>query len=121
MDKMSLFVALTGIAVLLQAGVLLAMYIAMRKSTQQLEILASDVKTKLMPTLAQAQEIITALRPKVEIIVENVAETTTTLREEVHRDLMRLLGDAHLEIPKDKRYAARPAGVAWGRINFAPQ
>jgi methyl-accepting chemotaxis protein len=85
MDKMSLFVALTGIAVLLQAGVLLAMYIAMRKSTQQLEILASDVKTKLMPTLTQAQEIITALRPKVEIIVENVAETTTTLREEVNR------------------------------------
>ena len=36
MDKMSIFVALTGIAVLLQAGVLLAIYIAMRKSTQHL-------------------------------------------------------------------------------------
>ena len=42
MDKMSLFVALTGIAVLLQAGVLLAMYIAMRKSAQHLEALAGD-------------------------------------------------------------------------------
>lgn len=85
MDKMSLFVALTGIAVLLQAGVLLAMYLAMRKSSQQVEALANDVKTKVMPTITQAQEMISALRPKVEIIVDNVAETTTTLRAEIQR------------------------------------
>lgn len=85
MDKMSLFVALTGIAVLLQAGVLLAMYIAMRKSTQHLEELATEVKTKVMPTVTQAQEMITLLRPKVETIVDNLSETTTTLRTEVKR------------------------------------
>jgi len=85
MDKMSLFVALTGIAVLLQACVLLAMYLAMRKSTQNLEELASDVKTKVMPTITQAQEMITELRPKVATIVENLADTTTTLRSEVQR------------------------------------
>ena len=85
MDKMSLFVALTGIAVLLQAGVLLAMYIAMRKSSQRMEELATDVKTKFMPTVAQAQEMITALRPKVETIAENLAEMTSMLRTEVQR------------------------------------
>ncbi len=85
MDKMSLFVALTGIAVLLQAGVLLAMYIAMRKSSQHLEDLATDVKTKVMPTVVEVQAVITALRPKVENIVENLSETTTTLRSEVQR------------------------------------
>jgi methyl-accepting chemotaxis protein len=85
MDKMSLFVALTGIAVLLQAGVLLAMYVAMRKSTQHLEELATDVKTKVMPTVTQAQEMMNTLRPKIEIIVENLSETTTTLRSEVQR------------------------------------
>ena len=85
MDKMSLFVALTGFAVLLQAGVLLAMYIAMRKSSQRMEELAIDVKTKVMPTVTQAQEMMTALRPKIEIIVENLSETTTTLRSEVQR------------------------------------
>jgi len=83
--EMSLFVALTGIAVLLQAGVLLAMYLAMRKSSQNLEELAADVKTKVMPTIVQAQEMISELRPKVKTIVENLAETTTTLRSEVKR------------------------------------
>jgi len=85
MDKMSIFVALTGIAVLLQAGVLLAMYIAMRKSTQHLEELAGDVKTKVMPTVTQAQEMIADLRPKVEVIVENFRDTSTVLRSEVQR------------------------------------
>lgn len=85
MDKMSLFVALTGIAVLLQAGVLLAMYIAIRKSAQHLEALAGDVKTKLMPTVTQAQEMISELRPNIETIVENLRDTTTTLRSEVQR------------------------------------
>jgi methyl-accepting chemotaxis protein len=85
MDKMSLFVALTGIAVLLQAGVLLAMYLAMRKSSQRMEELATDVKTKVMPTVALAQEMITTLRPQIENIVDNLSETTTTLRSEVQR------------------------------------
>lgn len=85
MDKMSLFVAVTGVAVLLQAGVLLAMYLAMRKSGQRMEELAGDVKTKVMPTVVEAQAMITALRPKIENIVENLSETTTTLRSEVQR------------------------------------
>ena len=85
MDKMSIFVLLTGLAVLLQACVLLAMYLAMRKSGQRMEELANDVKTKVMPTVAQAQEMITALRPKIETTVENIAETTTLLRSQVQR------------------------------------
>src|ERR1700746_1144093 len=82
MDQMSLFVALTGIAVLLQAGVLLAMYLAMRKSSQRMEELAGDVKTKVLPTVVEVQAMITVLRPKVETIAENLSETTTTLRSE---------------------------------------
>ena len=85
MDKMSLFIALTGIAVLLQACVLLAMYIAMRKSSQHIGDLAADVKTKIMPTVVEVQAMITMLRPKVEVIAENLSETTTTLRAEVQR------------------------------------
>jgi len=85
MDKMSIFVLLTGLAVLLQAGVLLAMYIAMRKSTQHLEELAGEVKTKVLPTVTQAQEMITELRPKIETIVENLRDTTTVLRSQVQR------------------------------------
>lgn len=85
MDKMTLFVAFTGAAVLLQAGVLLAMYIAMRKSSERMQALADDVKTKVMPTVAEAQALLTVLRPKVEVIVENLEDTTTVMRAEIKR------------------------------------
>ena len=85
MDKLSFFILLTGIAVLLQAGVLLAMYLTMRKTTSDLQALASEVRTKIMPTIDQAQEMITELRPKLEVIAENVRDTSTTLKSQIQR------------------------------------
>lgn len=85
MDTMTWFVAFTGAAVVLQAGVLLAMYIAMRKSSERMQALADDVKNKIMPTVGEAQQMLTLLRPKVEVIVENLEETTTILRAEIKR------------------------------------
>jgi hypothetical protein len=85
MDTMTWFVAFTGAAVVLQAGVLLAMYIAMRKSSERMQALADDVKNKVMPTVAEAQQMLTLLRPKVEVIVENLEETTTIMRAEIKR------------------------------------
>jgi len=85
MDKMTVFVALTGIAVLLQAGVLLAMYLAMRKTTTDLQILASEVRTKVMPAIDQAHQIITEVRPKIEVIAENVRDTSMSVRAQIQR------------------------------------
>jgi len=85
MDKLTVFIALTGIAVLLQAGVLLAMYITMRKSTGHMEALAAELKTKVLPTIDQAQQMLTQMRPRVETIVANVEETTNLLRGQLAR------------------------------------
>ena len=85
MDKLTIFVSLTGIAVLLQAGVLLAMYLAMRKTSERMEALASEVKTKLMPSFEQAQEIMTEMRPKLSVIVDNFEDVSTLLRSQVQR------------------------------------
>jgi hypothetical protein len=80
-----LFIALTGAAVMLQAGVLVAMYLAMRKSSSRMEALAVEVKTKALPTLETAQAILTELRPKLAIIAENLTETTLSVRAQVER------------------------------------
>ena len=85
MNQLNLFIALTGLAVLLQAGVLLAMYIAMRKSSARMEALATEVKTKVLPTVEQAQEIITDIRPRLQVIAANLEETTATVRAQVQR------------------------------------
>ena len=85
MDKLSLFILLTGIAVMLQAGILLAMYLAMRKSSARMEALAIEVKTKVLPAVEQGQALLTELRPKLQVIADNLEETTTALRSQVKR------------------------------------
>lgn len=80
-----LFIALTGAAVVLQACILVALYLAVRKTSAKLEMLATEVKTKAIPTLETAQSLMVDLRPKLEKVAENVQETTTAVRAQVQR------------------------------------
>lgn len=83
--QLTIFIALTFLAILLQAGVLLAMFLTVRKTSQRMEALMTEVKSKVLPTVEQAQTILTEVRPKVQIIAENVAESSTAIRAQVKR------------------------------------
>ena len=100
MDNLTtIFIAITGAAVLLQAGLLAAMYLAMRKTTTKMEALAEEVKSKALPAIDNAQSLITEVHPlivelrpkiqaiseKVEVISGNVSDVSTTVRSQVHR------------------------------------
>jgi hypothetical protein len=85
MDKLTVFIALTGLAVALQAAVLLAMYLTMRKSGERMEALAAEVKTKVLPTVEQANEFLTEIRPKLQVIADNLEDATTLMRDQVQR------------------------------------
>jgi hypothetical protein len=61
------------------------MYITMRKSSERMEALAAEVKTKVMPTVEQAQAMLVEFRPKLLLIADNLEETTTTMRDQVQR------------------------------------
>jgi methyl-accepting chemotaxis protein len=80
-----LFIALTGAAVVLQAGILAALYLAIRKSSARMEALAVEVKTKAMPALETAQAMLTELRPKLTVIADNLSEATYSVRSQVER------------------------------------
>jgi hypothetical protein len=84
-NQIPLFIALTGAAVLLQAGVLVAMYLAMRKSSARMEAIAEEVKSKAVPALDLAQSVLSELRPKLTLIADNLAETTIAVRSQVER------------------------------------
>jgi hypothetical protein len=81
----TIFIAVTGAAVVLQAGLLAAMYLAMRKTATRMESLAQEVKTKALPAIDSAQALLTEIRPKLQVIADNLAETTSTVREQVQR------------------------------------
>jgi methyl-accepting chemotaxis protein len=80
-----LFIALTGAAVVLQAGILAAMYLAVRKSSARMDALAVEVKTKALPTLETAQAVLIELRPRLQEIADNLVDTTASVRSQVQR------------------------------------
>lgn len=85
MDKLTVFVALTGIAVLLQAGVLVAIFVVLQKTSTKMQTLADEVKTKVLPTVAQAESMLTELRPKIETIAEQVKDSSMMVRNQIER------------------------------------
>lgn len=86
MEKLTpVFIALTGLAVLLQAGLLAAMYFAMRKSSERMEALAAEVKGKALPAIDQAQSMLIELRPKVQQIADHLQESTLLMKAQVER------------------------------------
>jgi len=50
-NLLRLFIALTAFAVVIQAGILVALYLAVRKSAARMEALATEVTSKTLPTL----------------------------------------------------------------------
>jgi hypothetical protein len=82
---LTVFIALTAAAILLQAGILAGMFLAMRKTSAKVESLAEEVKTKVLPTAELAHSMIIELRPKIETVADNVSVSTTMMRTQLER------------------------------------
>ncbi|HXU17069.1 MAG TPA: hypothetical protein VN708_18190 [Terriglobales bacterium] len=82
---LAVFIGITAFAVLLQAGILLGMFFAVRKTSEKLEALAEEMKNKVLPTAELAHSMITELRPKIETVMDNVSVSTTVFRTQMER------------------------------------
>jgi outer membrane murein-binding lipoprotein Lpp len=85
MENLTLFIAITAAAVVIQACILIALYLAVRRSSARMEALATEVKTKTLPAIETAHALLLDLRPKIDSIADNVSHTTTTLRAQMDR------------------------------------
>ncbi len=75
-----LFTALVAVAVLIQAGVLLGMFIAMKASLKRMESLATMAEEHAFPALIAAKTLLDAVSPKLKVAADNVAAASETLR-----------------------------------------
>jgi hypothetical protein len=85
MDTLTLFVAVTSAAVVIQAVILVVMYLAVRQTTARTEVLANEVRSKVLPTIELAQSMLLDLRPKVENVVNNFNDSSVLVRHQVER------------------------------------
>jgi methyl-accepting chemotaxis protein len=84
MEHLDWFIGLTALAILLQAGILFALFLTVRKTAAGMQALAVEVKTKTLPTVETAQALLVDLRPKVDQIVANVAEISHNAQHSSH-------------------------------------
>jgi methyl-accepting chemotaxis protein len=75
-----LFTALVAVAMLVQAGVLLGMLIAMKASLKRMESFATLADTYAIPALSAAKDLLDAVSPKLKVAADNVAAASETLR-----------------------------------------
>lgn len=87
------FIAVTSFAVLLQALIMVALYLSVRKSTAKMEAVATELKEKALPTMETVQSFLVEVRPKIETIATNVSESSALVKNQLTR-LDATLGDA---------------------------
>ncbi|MBV8053491.1 MAG: hypothetical protein JOZ80_20050 [Acidobacteriaceae bacterium] len=85
MEHLTIFIAITAAAVVIQAGILIALYLAVRQSAARVEALATEVRGKILPTAEMAQAMLADLRPRVETLVANASESSTLVRNQLQR------------------------------------
>jgi hypothetical protein len=79
------FIVITGCAVVIQMGILAALYLSFKKSSERMEKLATEMQTRAIPALESAQEILADAKPKVAVISTNLVDITTTLKGQIER------------------------------------
>jgi hypothetical protein len=80
-----IFIAVTTFAVVVQAGIMVGLYLAVRKSTAKMEALATEVRSKALPTMETVQNILVELRPKIDVMSVNFSESSTLVRNQLGR------------------------------------
>ncbi|MGD0467333.1 MAG: hypothetical protein ABSA54_03060 [Terriglobales bacterium] len=84
-NLLRIFIAVTTFAVVVQAGILVALYLAVRKSSARMEALATEVRSKALPTMETVQDILMELRPKIDVMSVNFSESSTLVRNQLGR------------------------------------
>jgi hypothetical protein len=79
------FIIVAAAAIVIQAGILVGMFVVMRRSSTRMEALANEIKGKVLPTVGTVQAMIAEYRPKIGTVVQNVEQTSTMVRGQMSR------------------------------------
>src|ERR1035437_6567857 len=84
-NLLKIFIAVTTFAVVVQAGILVGLYLAVRKSSARMEALATVARSTGLPTIETVQNILGESRPKLDVMTVNLSESSTLVRNQLGR------------------------------------
>ncbi len=80
-----IFIGVSSAAIVIQAGLMMAMYATTKKTSERFEQLATEVRTKALPAVESVQTLIVDNKERVEEIIGNLAEASSTARAQLLR------------------------------------
>jgi methyl-accepting chemotaxis protein len=81
----TIFIAIAAAAIVLQMLILAGMYTATKKTSKRVDWLVDEVAQRGLPALQRIHALVDENAPRVTTILDNMAETTTTLRSQVEK------------------------------------
>jgi hypothetical protein len=79
------FIIVSSVAIVIQACILIAMYVSMKKSSARVEAAVKQVEDRAVPLLDAANSLLNDNRQKIDTVVDNLVTTTNVLRSQVER------------------------------------
>ena len=81
----AVFVCVAAAAILLQAAVLVAMFLQMRRTTERMERFTSDLESRLTPILTRVQILLEDTQPKISEMVADAAHVVYLARAQAQK------------------------------------
>ncbi len=82
---LKVFITVTTFAVVVQAGILVGLYLSVRKSSAKIEAVAGEVLNSALPAMESVLDMMVELRPKIEALTDNISESSTLVRNQLGR------------------------------------
>jgi len=90
---MPFFVVVTALAIVLQAIVLIALFVQLRRTAAKVEQTVVDLNTKVAPLISRVQILVDEVSPRITGIVADASEVTRLARSEAQK-VDRILSEA---------------------------
>jgi uncharacterized protein YoxC len=107
-----IFVALTGVALLVQAIVMLIAFLTIRRTVASLQSNVHGLHTSAMPILEKSRDTLENLAPKIESVSNDVSDVVRTLRKQTHQFQL-VAGDV---LDRVHRQTSRIDNIAFGNL-----
>lgn len=98
---LAIFTIATAISVLIQTGVLLGMFIIVRRAMVKMQAIVDEVKEKALPAIASTHTLIEDVGPKLKAVTADLSAVSQSARhqaEQVSESLDSLLAKANAQI-----------------------
>jgi hypothetical protein len=81
----AVFVIVSAVAIVIQAGILVAMFIQMRHTMERMDRFTSDLESRLSPILTRVQTLLEETQPKISEMVADAAHVVYLARGQAQK------------------------------------